>query len=83
MLDGFPKVDFERVTAAFRTELTHLIKELGIPETWRKSWQEETIKLDAALLPRGAGPEAIGARLAQNLYERLRSPIDQPASPVG
>lgn len=79
VLDGFPQVDFQRMAAAFRIELTRLIGERGVPETLYESSQEESIQLDPLMLPRGAGPEAIGVHLAQSLYERLRSSINKTA----
>ena len=76
-LEGFPQIDFDRMAASFRAELTRLIDERGIPETLRKSWSKESIKLDPPMLPRGVSPEIIGLHLAQSLYERLQSPINE------
>jgi len=79
VLDGFPQIDFDRMAVSFRVELTRLIDERGIPGPLRKSWSEEAIKLDPPMLPHGAGPEIIGLHLAQSLYERLQSPINETA----
>ena len=83
VLDGFPQVDFDRMAASFRIELTRLIDELGVPEALGKSSSEDSIKLDQPMLPQGASPEVIGVYLAQSLYERLRSPAGAAARVTG
>jgi hypothetical protein len=76
-LESFPQIDFDRMAASFRAELTRLIDERGIPEALRKSWSKESIRLDPPMLPRGISPEVIGLHLAQSLYERLQAPPNE------
>ncbi|MEU0845410.1 hypothetical protein ABZ370_38915 [Streptomyces sp. NPDC005962] len=72
VLDGFDaRVDPDRVSAAFQTELTRLVRERGVPLA--ASSDGETIDLLSGLppLPRTTSPARLGEALARAVHAGL------------
>jgi hypothetical protein len=70
VLDGFDRVDPDRVTAAFHAELTRLIDERGVPLA-----ADGGARLDALAelpeLPRTTSPARLGEELARAVHAGL------------
>ncbi|GAA3044594.1 hypothetical protein GCM10010519_78270 [Streptomyces lactacystinicus] len=70
VLDGFAHVDHDRLTAAFRSELTRLVEARGVPLA---VGGERTLDLLSGLppLPAGASPQRLGEALARAVHAGL------------
>ncbi|WP_238153736.1 hypothetical protein [Streptomyces xinghaiensis] len=72
VLDGFDaRVDTDRVTAAFRAELTRLVRERGVPLA--SGGRDLTVEALSGLppLPRTASPARLGEALARAVHAGL------------
>jgi hypothetical protein len=73
VLHGFAPGDRYRVGEALEQELQRLFAERGAPPSLTQGGEIEHLDGGAFEAPHSAGAEAIGARIAQNLYERVTS----------
>ncbi|MFE2111431.1 hypothetical protein ACFXAF_36990 [Kitasatospora sp. NPDC059463] len=70
VLDGFARIDHDRLTAAFRSELTRLLEARGVPLA---AGGDRELDLVAGLppLPAGASPRRLGEALARAVHTGL------------
>lgn len=70
VLDGFDRLDPERVTMAFRAELTRLVRERGVPVAadGARSFDDIT---ELPELPRTSSPARLGEALARAVHAGL------------
>ncbi|MFJ6620683.1 hypothetical protein ACIQOW_24295 [Kitasatospora sp. NPDC091335] len=70
VLDGFAHLDHDRLAAAFRRELTRLVKARGVPLA---AGGDRTLDLLSGLppLPPGTSPQRLGEALARAVHTGL------------
>ncbi|WP_245231764.1 hypothetical protein [Streptomyces novaecaesareae] len=70
VLDGFEPIDHERLTTAFRTELTRLVRTRGVPLA---AAGDRALDLLSGLppLPAGSSPQRLGEALARAVHAGL------------
>ncbi|MFF2745904.1 hypothetical protein ACFVVA_10200 [Kitasatospora sp. NPDC058048] len=70
VLDGFAHIDHDRLTAAFRSELTRLVEARGVPLA---VGGDRTLDLLSGLppLPAGTSPQRLGEALARAVHAGL------------
>ncbi len=71
VLRGLPYTQRRRIVAAIEFELTRLLGEQGMPDTWAQGGTLPQIKIDAMRMADGAKPQAIGAQIARQVYGSL------------
>ncbi len=71
VLRGLPYAQRRRIVAAIEVELTRLLGEQGLPETWAQGGTLPQIKIDTMHMADGAKPQAIGAQIARQVYGNL------------
>ncbi|GAA2363940.1 hypothetical protein GCM10009854_49590 [Saccharopolyspora halophila] len=70
VLDGFDRVDPDRVAAAFQAELTRLIGERGVPVAADGGARFDALA-DLPELPRTSSPARMGEELARAVHAGL------------
>ncbi|MFF4378235.1 hypothetical protein [Kitasatospora sp. NPDC001547] len=70
VLDGFARIDHDRLTAAFRSELTRLVEARGVPLA---VGGDRVLDLLSGLppLPAGTSPQRLGEALARAVHAGL------------
>ncbi|MFG2911492.1 hypothetical protein ACGF0D_01180 [Kitasatospora sp. NPDC048298] len=70
VLDGFTRIDHDRLAAAFRSELTRLVEARGVPLA---VGGDRTLDVLSGLppLPAGASPQRLGEALARAVHSGL------------
>lgn len=70
VLDGFARIDHDRLTAAFRSELTRLVEAHGVPLA---AGGDRMLDLLSGLppLPAGTSPQRLGEALARAVHAGL------------
>ncbi len=71
VLEGLPVRDRDRIGAAVETALARLLEIRGLPPALALGGNTAEITTGDIDIPPGATPEAIGAQIAQVLYEEL------------
>ncbi|MET8546444.1 hypothetical protein ABZW03_38375 [Kitasatospora sp. NPDC004799] len=82
VLDGFARIDHDRLTAAFRSELTRLVEARGVPLA---AGGDRALDLLSGLppLPAGASPQRLGEALARAVHAGLSGDGRPPSAPPG
>ncbi|MFE7633650.1 hypothetical protein ACFU7Z_06480 [Kitasatospora sp. NPDC057518] len=78
VLDGFDRIDHERLTTAFRGELARLVETRGVPLA---AGGDRALDLLSGLppLPAGASPQRLGEALARAVHAGLSGSGQLPA----
>ncbi|MGW3073485.1 hypothetical protein [Kitasatospora sp. NPDC001132] len=73
VLDGFARIDHDRLAAAFRSELTRLVEARGVPLA---VGGDRTLDVLSGLppLPAGVSPQRLGEALARAVHSGLSGP---------
>lgn len=80
VLHGFPASDRFRVGDAVERELLRLIAEQGLPRLVRNPVSVDRLDAGRFKVAEGSKPQAVGAQLAQQLYQQL-SPVQKQRLP--
>lgn len=70
VLDGFDRVDPDRVTAAFQAELTRLVRERGVPVAADGGVRFDDLA-ELPELPQTSSPARLGEELARAVHAGL------------
>ncbi|MER7706371.1 hypothetical protein ABTX81_26185 [Kitasatospora sp. NPDC097605] len=70
VLDGFARIDHDRLTAAFRRELTRLVEARGVPLATGGDRELDLLR-GLPPLPAGASPQRLGEALARAVHAGL------------
>ena len=73
VLHGLAPADRYRIADAFERELGRLLGDRGVPEEWAVEGRAAVGSVDGGSfqIPAGAGPEGVGAGIAEALYDGL------------
>ncbi|MEU6082233.1 hypothetical protein [Streptomyces sp. NPDC047108] len=71
VLDGFERVDTDRVSEAFQAELTRLVRERGVPIAADGTDRELDVVSGLPALPANASSRRLGQELARSVHAGL------------
>jgi hypothetical protein len=72
VLYGFNYHDHRRIGIATENELTRLIREKGLPETYGRHQENSNIHVGSCEIPRDLNPRLIGAEIARSVFNGLK-----------
>jgi hypothetical protein len=72
VLHGFPASARHGISEATRQELTRLLTERGVPEVMNEPVATARVDAGSFRMAKGAGPNAIGALVADAVYGGLK-----------